>query len=106
MSRMSKLMLVGPIMDGFPWPLGTSVLDGAGGQTGCHVPLREDEQDRGRDGGQHRGRHELAPLLVLGPDVVVEAHGDRTETSAVAIECGGEQEVRPCPQEGEETDSD
>ena len=46
------------------------------------------------------------PLLVVVADVVVDAERDRPAVAAAAVEGGGEDEVRPGPQEREQRDGD
>src|SRR5450756_3234682 len=58
-----------------------SVLDCTGGHAGGDVLLGEDEQQGGRDRCHDGGGHHRAPLLVLGADVVVDAHGCLLYTS-------------------------
>src|SRR4051794_5011016 len=89
MSWMSKRTVSGGVIGESLGGGGMSVLHRARGEPSGDVPLGDDEQDRGRDRGQHGGGHQLAPLLVLGADVVVETHGDRPELAALAVERGG-----------------
>src|SRR5690242_16000909 len=83
----------------------SSVLDRASGDAGGHVALGQDEQQRCGDGCGHGGGHDGVPLLVVVADVVVDAEGDGL-LGAAAVEGGGEDEVGPRPEEGEQGDGD
>lgn len=61
-----------------------SVLYRAGGHAGGDVTLGEDEDGRRRQRSHHGGGHDGVPLLVVVPDVVVDAEGDRHNPDPLA----------------------
>jgi hypothetical protein len=77
------------------------VLDRAGGDTSSHVALRQDQQQGSRNRGDHSGGHDRVLFLVVVADVAIDPHSDRLQLAA-SVQGGGEDEVRPCPQESKQ----
>src|SRR3954465_271490 len=85
------------------WTTGgrAGLLDRAAVDAGRDVLLGEDEQDDGRDRGEHRGGHHCAPVGDIGAEVGVDAEGDRDD-GALRGQRQGVDEVAPGEDEREE----